>query len=1352
MNQIGPETGKLAAEEASILHGEVRDDLIADELLSEIFAAVASRAPASRAMVCGDRTWTYAEIDAEANAIARGLVAKGVKAGHVVGLWMPRGGELLITQIAITKTGAAWLPFDADSPVERISVCLHDAEAKGLLTSANSQQKAIEAGLTVWTPDEIADRRSKTPVDARRNGATAQSPAYLIYTSGSTGVPKGIVITQANICHYLRSANTIFDIRADDVVFQGASVAFDLSMEEIWIPYLAGATLYVATPDVMSDTDKLPDVWNAAGITVVDTVPTLLSLISKDVPSLRLIILGGEACPPALVARWSSEGRRIYNSYGPTEATVVATIAEVVPGRPVTIGKPIPNYTTYVADENLNLLPVGVQGELLIGGPGVAKGYLKRNALTAEKFIGNPFGGVGRDPVLYRSGDAVSIDADGNIAFHGRIDDQVKIRGFRVELGEIESRIADQKGINQAAVVVRSDGGMDQLAAFVVLETGAAFDAPALRGALRQQLPPYMVPSRFEVVESLPRLSSGKVDRKQLKARPLAVIENAGKQEDPETETEKVLLAAAKRVFPGQNVPFQVDFFTELGGHSLIAAQFISAVRETPKLAGITLQDVYTHRTLRNIGHGVDSRSGSAGGQIDLRFTPVPFMRRFLCGCAQAAALPFILGLVTIQWLGLFLSSIWLLQDGAGFWIEMLVLLGVYVVLNIGTKLAVVGIKWLVMGRTKPGRYPLWGVYYFRVWFTQRLIQVITLKFLQSSPLMRWYMRALGAKIGKDAIIAEFEAGAIDLISIGDRASIGLKTKFANVEIIGNEMIVGRIDIGNDAYIGNSCVIGWDARISDGAELGDLTAIRPGTHVRALEAWDGSPARKIGVVDLKEHGEFPEASPLRRFIHACVYSVSYVVVLMLGLLPIFPAFYILYNLDYFVDGAHDYDVPWRMLPLYTWPTALVLIVAAMTIIVAVRWLVLPRVRAGTYSIHSNFYLRKWIVGLATEVTLETLNSLYATIYMRFWYRLMGAKIGKGSEISTNLAGRYDLVDIGSNNFLGDEVIFGDEELRNGWMTLKTVKTGDRVFLGNDAIVPGGAVLEDGALVGVKSRIPPSLHVKKDETWFGSPAMLMPNRQKVQLGSNWTYEPPKWFIWVRALFEACHTALPTAAFITCGYITADIIQVPLLEGKWLKALGIFLAAGVVIALAMIALSAVVKWVLIGRYKPTMKPMWSFWAMRTEAVAVLYGGLVGKASVEFLRGTPFLPWVLRVYGTKIGKGVWMDLTDLTEFDCIKIGDHCTLNMNSCLQTHLYEDRIMKVGRVEVAEGVHVGWGTTVLYDTKIGAYAQLSGLTMVMKGEQIPAHSSWAGAPAVPAPPCGVKEKATADAPKAALQAA
>jgi non-ribosomal peptide synthetase-like protein len=388
------------------------------------------------------------------------------------------------------------------------------------------------------------------------------------------------------------------------------------------------------------------------------------------------------------------------------------------------------------------------------------------------------------------------------------------------------------------------------------------------------------------------------------------------------------------------------------------------------------------------------------------------------------------------------------------------------------------------------------------------------------------------------------------------------------------------------------------------------------------------------------------------------------------------------------------------------------------------------VREGSYSIHSWFYVRKWIVGLATEVTLETLNSLYATLYMRFWYRLMGAKIGKGSEISTNLAGRYDLVEIGANNFLGDETVFGDEEVRRGWMTLKRIRTGDRVFIGNDAVIGQGADLADGTLVGVKSKLPDSLKTGPNETWFGTPAMSVPSRQKVDVGANFTYQPPRYFVFARAIFEALHTSLPTALFITFGYITADMMSDPLDLGDWTTALGIFFASGLVIALIMIVFAAGAKWALMGRYVPVMKPMWSFWAMRTEAVAVLYGGLVGKASLEYMRGTPFLPWCLRLFGTHIGKGVWMDCTDLTEFDCVTIGDFCTLGDHAVLQTHLYEDRVMKVGRVEVERGVSVGTNTTVLYDSKVGEFARLGQLTIVMKGEAIPAHSEWAGAPAVP----------------------
>ncbi len=441
----------------AVLIGKSIPDFLRDEILAEIFASTVAHRGGHLAMTTLERRYTYAEVDAQAAAIARALFARGVRPGDVVGLWMARGPELLIAQIAIAKTGAAWLPFDADAPVDRIAVCLADAEAKGLLTSDEGGPKAEgHMPCPIWIDDQIVDPADTTEVNARALGASPDHPAYMIYTSGSTGMPKGIVITGRNICHYLRSANEIYGINGHDVVFQGASVAFDLSMEEIWIPYLVGATLFVATPQVMGEADKLPDLLDDAGVTVLDTVPTLLAMLPKDAPKLRVIILGGEACPPSVAARWCKPGRVIFNSYGPTEATVVATVAEVRPDEPVTIGGPIPNYTAYVCDDATNLLDRGVEGELLIGGPGVALGYLKRDELTAEKFIANPFGSEHGDPILYRSGDAVVMDEAGNIGFRGRIDDQVKIRGFRVELGEIEAKLAELPGVSQAAVVLRA--------------------------------------------------------------------------------------------------------------------------------------------------------------------------------------------------------------------------------------------------------------------------------------------------------------------------------------------------------------------------------------------------------------------------------------------------------------------------------------------------------------------------------------------------------------------------------------------------------------------------------------------------------------------------------------------------------------------------------------------------------------------------------------------------------------------------------------------------------------------------------------------------------------------------------
>ncbi|GLS44152.1 Pls/PosA family non-ribosomal peptide synthetase [Methylobacterium brachythecii] len=1339
----------------AVLYGDSRPELIRDEVLADIFRASAEARPdhpclidaAARGAEGGYPALTYAEVDARSDAVAAALANRGIGPGAVVGLWMPRGPELLIAQIGITKSGAAWLPFDAEAPAERVGICLKDAEAKALLVSEALKSGAPDAAPVVTTESLLRDVPEGAPApDLKTLRLTPQHPAYLIYTSGSTGVPKGIVISHANICHFLRSGNALYGMQPDDVVFQGASVAFDLSMEEIWVPYLVGATLFVATPTMMGDVESLSGIIAEAGVTVLDTVPTLLAMIPGDLPKVRLVLLGGEALPEPLVGRWAVNGRQLFNTYGPTEATVVATAAEMTPGEPVTIGGPIPNYTIYVADEALNLLGPGQQGELLIGGPGVAKGYLQRPELTAEKFVANPFATGGIDPILYRSGDAVSLDEQGRIAFHGRIDDQVKIRGFRVELGEIETRVRAEPAINQAAVVVRNDDGVERLVAFVVPERGAAVDPAALRKSLAAQLPPYMVPGHFETVETLPRLTSGKVDRKALKAAPLTVTRVEGEQEEPANATEAALLAAAKRAFGEQPIGFDADFFSDLGGHSLLAARFVGAVRETPVLAAMTIRDVYSHRTLRAMSDDLIARFGGVGTDVavrDLSFEPPPLMRRALCGLAQAIALPFVIALATSQWLGIFVTYLLLTGGGLSFFAELGVLLAVYIGLVLGTGFIAIAAKWVLLGRTKPGRYPLWGQYYFRWWLVSRLAPLVHIKWLQGSPAIVWYLRLMGAKIGKDALVSELVVGAPDLLTIGADATLGGHNVVANAEVIGNELVIGTVTIGRDVVTGASCVFGPDTVVGDYAQLADLTTVPEGTVIGEAESWDGSPGRKVGMVDVSELPEPAYASPTRRFWLGAAYLAIVTIVPSVGLLPIFPAFFVFDQISDSLGDVTDIDYHWY-LPLLTWPTAMLMTASSVLLISLMRWVLMPRLKTEIYSVHSLFYLRKWTLALAVEVTLEMLSSLFATVYMRAWYRIMGTRMGKGSEISTNLSGRYDVVDIGANNFLADEVIIGEEEIVRGWVETKPVTTGARVFIGNEAVVQPGAIIPDDVLIGIKSKAPANAEMSPGDTWFGSPPIKLPTRQRVDLGQiGKTYEPGIGPKLRRGLFEAFSTSFSPMLYLTLAVCAIDFYFYPAILAEDWSGLAIsFLLLSLAFAFIQTTAVIILKWLLMGTYKPGMRPMWSWFAMRTEAIAVAYWGLAGKVLLEHMMGTPFLPWMLRLFGVKIGQGCCLFTTDVTEFDCVTIGDYVTINRVAAAQTHLYEDRIMKVGRVEIGNGVAIGSFATVLYDAKVGDFARLRPLTIVMKGETIPPHSEWEGAPPVPVVRAAVEIKQAA----------
>lgn len=502
----------------------------------------------------------------------------------------------------------------------------------GIVTSQEWAGLLTQLQQNVWTAHEL-NQPTQHPIIQQR--AALDDAAYIIYTSGSTGKPKGIVIEQRNICHFLRSENSVLGVCHQDKVYQGFSVAFDMSFEEVWISYLVGATIWIAPKDLVTDPERLCKTLQQENITVLHAVPTLLALFPEDVPNLRIINLGGEMCPEALVARWDLPHHQIFNTYGPTETTVTSSLARVYANEPVTIGVPLPNYGMLVLNDQLELLAQGEVGELCVFGPSVGREYLGRPELTAEKFIDNQWAQNEHELKLYRTGDLARLDENGQIQCLGRADDQVKIRGFRVELGEIEAALCDLNGIGTAAVVLRRDDEMDQLVAFIVLdqEAKSQIQVKDIRTYLKSRLPAYMVPNRFEIVEQVPRLLSGKIDRNALRKIELTTSIDKEVSDEPQNEAESILFAILQKLFPNQAIRLSADFFDDLGGHSLLAAVLTSELREYPEYAQITIQNIYQNRKVGAISQFMLAQTKQQQMR-EVHSYEVNSLHRVLCGVA----------------------------------------------------------------------------------------------------------------------------------------------------------------------------------------------------------------------------------------------------------------------------------------------------------------------------------------------------------------------------------------------------------------------------------------------------------------------------------------------------------------------------------------------------------------------------------------------------------------------------------------------------------------------------------------------------------------------------------------------
>ncbi|MEU5256979.1 Pls/PosA family non-ribosomal peptide synthetase [Streptomyces longwoodensis] len=1242
--------------------------------LVDVFDASVRAHPDEPALDDGAARLTYRALAAEVERLRRRLAEAGVGRGDRVGVRVPSGtNALYVTILAVLAVGAAYVPVDAEDPDERAELVFGEAGVRAVVTG----------GATVTV---VGGGRG---AGAARPGA--EDDAWIIFTSGSTGKPKGVAVRHRSAAAFVDAEAALFlteePIGPGDRVMAGLSVAFDASCEEMWLAWPYGACLVPVPRDrVRSGADLGP--WLVEQeITVVSTVPTLAALWEPDtLNDVRLLIFGGEACPPELAQRLVTEGREVWNTYGPTEATVVACAALMTGEEPVRIGLPLRGWELAVVDGAGEPVPPGGSGELVIGGVGLAR-YLDADK-DAEKYAPLPALGWER---AYRSGDLVRADPEG-LVFLGRADEQVKLGGRRIELGEVDAALQALPGVAGAAAAVRTArGGNQLLVGYVVPQDG--WDPAVAVAKLRAELPAALVPL-LAPVDVLPTRTSGKVDRAAL-PWPLEGLEGGGPAE--ELYGTQAWLAEQWHEVLGVPVSGATDDFFAVGGGSLAAAQLTTRLRT--RYPGAAVLDVYQYPTLRKLARRLEgSAQDDAAGR-----TVVPVPRR-----AQAVQLVLLLPLFTLlglRWT-LVLAALGALLPGQG-WLPSapwwLLAAGALVLFSPPGRIALAagGARLLLRG-VGPGRYPRGGAVHLRLWTAERLAEVTGATALTGSWLQR-YARALGAKVGPDVDLHALPP-VTGLLKLGRGAAVESEVDLCGYWLDGDRLEVGAVKVGAHA------VVGTRSTLLPGARVGKRAQVAPGSAVTGQvptgQRWAGAPAVKLG----RAKRAWPEERPPRGRVWGALYGLSGA---GLALLPVVSGAVALLVVSRFVDAGDP--LPGAALALV--PATLAYgVTYALLILLAVRLLSLG-LREGTHPTHSRTGWQAWTVTQLMDRSRETLFPLYAGLVTPVWLRLLGMRIGRRAEVSTVLA-LPSLTTVGEGAFLADDTLTAPYELGGGWIRVGRARIGRRAFLGNSGMTAPGRRVPDGGLVGVLSATPKK--AKKGSSYLGLPPVRLP-RSSAGGDQSRTYEPPARLLWARGLVELCRI-VPVfcsagIALLTAAALCALGAWAPLLCGA------VLLGAGVVAG----GCSVVAKWLLVGRHRRGEHPLWSGFVWRNELADTFVEVLAVPWLAGAVPGTPVMTAWLRGLGARIGRGVWVESYWLPESDLVTLEDGATVNRGCVLQTHLFHDRILRTDTVVLREGATLGPGGIVLPGSTVGARATLGPASLVMAAESVPDGTRWLGNP-------------------------
>ncbi|MEU9364581.1 Pls/PosA family non-ribosomal peptide synthetase [Streptomyces avermitilis] len=1246
--------------------------------LVDILDAAVRAYPDEPALDDGRRCLTYRALAVEIEALRRRLTAAGVGLGDRVGVRVPSGtNDLYIAILAVLAAGAAYVPVDAEDPDERAELVFGEAEVRAVVGAGHH--------LTVNGTAEVPAARPGTGHDA-----------WIIFTSGSTGRPKGVAVSHRSAAAFVDAEADLFlteePIGPGDRVMAGLSVAFDASCEEMWLAWRYGACLVpVPRSQVRSGADLGP--WLVEQeITVVSTVPTLAALWEPEALSdVRLLIFGGEACPPELAERLVTEGREVWNTYGPTEATVVACASLMTGDEPIRIGLPLAGWELAVVDEAGEPVPMGGSGQLVIGGVGLAR-YLDAEK-DAEKYA--PLASLGWARA-YRSGDLVRAEPEG-LVFLGRADEQIKLGGRRIELGEVDAALQALPGAAGAAAAVRTArSGNQLLVGYVVTQDG--WDQAAAVEKLRAELPAALVPLLAPVAD-LPTRTSGKVDRDAL-PWPLEGVEAP----TAELYGTEAWLAEQWTEVLGIPVGSAGDDFFAIGGSSLAAAQLTTRLRT--RYPGAAVLDIYQQPVLRKLARRLEKSTRDDGAARVI--APVPLR----AGALQLLLLVPLFTLLGLRWtvalaalgnvLHWFGPYPW--APTASWWV---VTAGAALFFSPPGRLAIAagGARLLLRG-IGPGRYPRGGSVHLRLWTAERLAEFSGATSLTGSWLER-YARALGAKVGADVDLHSLPP-VTGMLKLGRGAAVESEVDLSGHWLDGDRLEIGPVRVGAHAVVGTRSILFPGARVGKRAEVAPGSAVAG--QIPTGQRWAGAPAGKLG----KAKRAWPKERPRRGTYWRAMYGAAG---FALSALPVLAGLAALLVAGVFVAPDAGLGAALRGAAIALVPATLAFGCAyALLLLIAVRLLSLG-LREGTHPTHGRIGWQAWTVTQLMDRSRETLFPLYAGLVTPVWLRLLGMRIGRGAEVSTVLA-LPSLTTVGEGAFLADDTLTAPYELGGGWMRIGRAQIGRRAFLGNSGMTAPGRSVPDGGLVGVLSATPKK--AKKGSSYLGLPPVKLP-RNATDGDRSRTYEPPARLLWARGLVELCRIV---PVFCSAGIAVLTVAALSALGGwAWLLSGAVLLGAGAVAGVV----SVVAKWVLVGRHRAAEHPLWSGFVWRNELADTFVEVVAVPWLAGCVPGTPLMSLWLRGLGARIGKGVWVESYWLPETDLVTLEDAATVNRGCVLQTHLFHDRILRTGTVVLREGATLGPGGIVLPGSTVGARSTLGPASLVMAAESVPDDTRWLGNP-------------------------